>query len=157
MQKIKVIRIVNASVARVWASWDDFANIADFNPGVSSSRLLSEQSAPTAQGARRECELADGKNWLREKVVQYEPQSRMKIEVYESSLPIDSMHAALDFKELAPELTQVTMTSEFEPKMGALGKVMAPLMKRRFRLMLEALLTDNAAYVENGRFDRQAA
>jgi hypothetical protein len=39
---------------------------------------------------------------------------------------------------------------QFEPKMGILGKMMVPIMKKMFKPMLQNLLDANAAYAENG-------
>ncbi len=157
METVTVSKLINAPIADVWASWNNFGNIFKFNPSVSSSRLLSDENAPTGIGTRRECELSDGKNWLREKVVEYEAMRRLKIDVYESSMPVKSMYATFDYRETADGGTQVTMTNEFEPGMGIVGKLMAPLMRRRFQPMMEALLDSNAEYVEQNLETRQAA
>ena len=157
MQTVVVNKIVNAPVEDVWASWDDFANIYKFNPSVSASKLLTDKSTPTGNGTRRECQLSDGKNWLREEIIEYDAMRRLKIDIYESSMPVKSMFATFDFKEIPNGGTEVTMTSEFEPGLGIIGKLMAPLMKRQFRPMLAALLDGNAEYVEQNRNTLQTA
>lgn len=42
------------------------------------------------------------------------------------------------------------MRMEFEPKMGILGKMMVPMMKSKFKGMLNALLEGNDAFVTRG-------
>lgn len=155
MQTIKVRKIVNAPVEAVWESWDDFGNIYKFNPGTTASRLLRDKS--TGIGARRECDLKDGKNWVREKIVDYVPLKEMRIEIYESSMPIKTMSATVALQAITDTKTEVVFTAEFEPKMGFLGKLMAPLMKRQFRPMLASMLDGNADYVENGVLVPRAA
>lgn len=155
MQTINVTKIINAPVEQVWESWDDFGNIYKFNPSITASRLLGEDS--TGIGAKRECELKDGKNWLREKIVDYVPLKRMRIDIYESSMPIKTMSATVTFRAITDAKTEVAFTAEFEPKMGFLGKLMAPLMKRQFRPMLASMLDGNADYVERGVLVPQAA
>ncbi len=155
MQTIQVQKIVNAPIEKVWASWDDFANIDKFNPSITASRLLSGDS--TGIGARRECDLKDGKNWVREKIVDYVPLKRMGIQIYDSSMPIKTMLANVTFRAVTEAETEVVFRAEFEPKMGFLGKLMAPLMKRQFRPMLASMLDGNAAYVENGVLVPQTA
>lgn len=152
-----VKKIINAPIGDVWSSWNDFANIYKFNPGVESSRLLSAGEVATSVGVRRECELSDGKNWLREEIVEYTEQRRLKIEVYESSMPLKSMFVTFDFETTPADGTEVTMTSEFEPGLGIVGKLIAPLMNRQIRKMSMALLDGNADYVTRHRCERKAA
>ena len=38
----------------------------------------------------------------------------------------------------------------FTPKMGVLGQLLVPMLKAKFRGMLQGLLDANADYVENG-------
>ena len=157
METIVVSKTINAAVADVWASWDEFGDIYRFNPNVASSRLLSDTNAPTGIGTRRECELVDGKNWLRERVVEYLAMRRLGFDVYESSLPVKSMRATVEFTETDDGGTDVRMSTGFEPHAGFLGKLLVPVMRRRFRPMLEALLDGNAAYVEQEQYARRAA
>lgn len=157
MQTINIRKIVNAPIENVWASWDDFGNIYKFNPGVDESRLLGGDGTTHGRGTRRECELADGKNWVREKIVDYVPGKKMTIDVYEASLPLKTMVATIELRPISAQQTEVQMTTSFEPKMGFLGKLMAPLMKRRFQPLLAALLDGNATYVENDAQVVQAA
>ena len=49
------------------------------------------------------------------------------------------------------------MKVDFEPKFGVLGKMMAPMMKRQFRPMLQSLLDCNAAHIERGETVAAAA
>ena len=74
----------------------------------------------------------------------------LKIDVYESSMPMKSMTASFRFREVTKEKTSVQMTVDFEPGMGVVGMLMTPLMKRQFRPMLQSLLDCNAAHVEYG-------
>ncbi len=155
MPTVKVQKIVNAPIEEVWASWDDFGNIYKFNPSVTASRLLSDDS--TGIGARRECDLEDGKNWVREKIVDYVPLKIMRIDIYDSSMPIKTMSATLTFRAIADTKTEVAFWAEFEPKFGFIGRLMAPLMKRQFRPMLASMLDGNADYVEKGVLVARAA
>lgn len=150
MSKIIVSKRVNASIEDVWSSWDDFGDIYKYNPGVKTSRLLSSADVPTRVGTLRHCDMADGKNWVREEVIDYKPRRSMKIDVYDSSLPLKSMTANIEFEEITEQRTRVRFTAEFEPKFGVIGKIMAPLMKRQFEPLLQALLDGNAKYVEQG-------
>ncbi|KAJ55845.1 hypothetical protein ACMU_08715 [Actibacterium mucosum KCTC 23349] len=147
---------VNAPVSQVWASWDDFGNIYRYNPNLNGSHLIND-SADTGLGAERRCDLADGKNHILERVIAYQPEKLMKIDIYDGTVPIKRAFGTLTFKPVGADCTRVDFAFEFTPKMGLLGKLMAPLMKRQLRGGLESLLAANKAYVETGETVQRAA
>jgi ribosome-associated toxin RatA of RatAB toxin-antitoxin module len=157
MHTITVKKFVNAPLNCVWESWDDFGRIERFHPDVSESRLLGDTSSTVGVGTRRECELTDGKNWIREQIVEYTPGKTLAVDVYESSLPVDSMRVTLRFRALKETRTEILLSAEFAARKGLVGKLMTPLLKRQYRPMLTALLNGNADYVENAPCARQAA
>jgi len=156
MAKVTVTQIVKAPLEDVWASWDDFGNIANFNPGVKSSYLL-KGSTETGIGSKRQCNMSDGKNHIREKIVEYVPQQKMVINIYEGTMPLDSAIATLMFTQAADGKTRVVMTMAFTPKFGLIGALMVPMMKSQFRKMLQGLVNSNASYVENSLTSVEAA
>ncbi len=141
--------VVDAPVEKVWAAWDDFGNIDRFNPAINKSRLL-EGSPQGGEGASRQCDLADGKNFVRERVIESIPNKRMVIDIYEGSVPLKSAAGTLDFQPMGPSKTKVTMRLDFVPKFGLLGKLMVPLMRPQFLKNVKEMLAGNAAYVERG-------
>lgn len=157
MPRVVVKKQVAAPIQQVWESWDDFGNIYKFNPNLRHSRLLSESGKPTGIGSERQCDMADNKNWIRERIVEYKPPYLVKIDIFDGTLPMKSMQAMFNFQEQSRDVTQVRMTVDFEPRFGVLGQLMAPLMKRQFRPMLQALLDCNAAHVERGEVVPRAA
>ena len=68
--------------------------------------------------------MADGKNFLKEEIVEYIPHERLVIDIYDGSMPVESGTAAFDLKALNSGHTKVTMTMDFVPKFGVAGKVM---------------------------------
>ena len=148
MAQVILSRRVNASMTEVWASWNDFGNIYKFNPNVSDSRLLTDESTPTRVGTRRQCDLTDNKNWIREEIIGHQPTQSLTIAVYESTVPVKSMIVKFEFEEISEHRTRVRLTADFEPKFGVLGQLMVPLMKKQFARMLGAMLDGNAAYIE---------
>ena len=151
MAKLILSRRVNATIEDVWNSWNDFGNIYKYNPGLRASRLLGDPDVPTRVGTRRQCDMADGRNWIREEIVDYRPGELIRLDVYDGTVPLKSMIVDIEFEEISELRTRVRFTAEFEPKFGIVGKLMAPLMKRQFEPMLQALLDANADYVENGK------
>ena len=146
MAKVTANRIVNASSDAVWSSWDNFGNIAAFNPNLKGSHLLSDQA--TGKGATRQCDLKDGRNHIRERIVDYVPQTRMVIDIYDGTMPLKAAVATITVAPLSGARTKVEMTMEFKPKFGLLGALMVPMMKPQFSKMLQALLDGNAKFVE---------
>lgn len=149
MADVIVNRIVNAPLQAVWDSWDAFSQIASFNPLLSDSYLI-DNSPETGVGACRQCVFSDGKNYVREKIIVYSPQSQLVLDVYAGTVPVSSAITTLDFKAMGPDRSRVTMRMAFEPKYWIVGRIMAPAMKRQFAKMLGQLLDGNAAFVERG-------
>ncbi len=147
MATITVTKTVNAPMAIVWNSWDDYANIHKFHPGVQHSYLLG-QKQNTGQGALRQCDFTDGKTFLKERITTYVKHQTMTVEIYDTNAPIKDAFANFEFAKVSANQTQVTMTMTFTPKMGLLGKLILPLMKMQFKKGLAGLLQGNADYVE---------
>jgi len=150
LTKIIVEEFVNAPIEEVCKSWDDFGAIARFAPNLKKSYLL-EGSAKTGLGAKRHCDLADGKNYLQEEIIEYIPNERLVIDIFDGSMPMKSGTAAFDLKSLGSNHTKVTMTMDFVPKFGVAGKVMMSAMKPKFRSLLQSMLKGNADYVQDGK------
>lgn len=149
MTKIVVNETVNAPIAEVWKSWDQFGDIARFAPNIKESHLLPG-SAETGMGAERHCLLADGKSYLREKVIEYVPEQRLKIDIFDSSMPMKSGYAVFELTPKGADMTNVQMTIEMVPTMGIAGKALMGMMKPIFTRQLQSMLHGNAAYVERG-------
>ncbi|MFV2038416.1 MAG: SRPBCC family protein, partial [Paracoccaceae bacterium] len=149
MASVSVEKTVDASLSDLWASWDDFANISVFNPGVQKSFLIND-SRDTGLGAERRCDLADGKNYLLERITGYIPEERLEIDIYEVSIPIKDASAVLEFKAIGPKRSKVTMTMTFTPKMGFVGRLMLPMMRAQLAKNVDELLSGNKKHVEDG-------
>jgi len=156
MVTITVHKTVNAPVSALWESWDDYANIADFHPGLSASRLLDGQQE-TGMGALRQCDFTDGKTFLKERITGYEKNKRMVLEIFDTNAPIRNAHAIFEFQAVGGERSRVTMTMIFTPKMGLLGRLLTPIMRKQFTKGLNDLLASNAAHVEQNCRRAEAA
>ena len=150
MTNIVVEEIVAAPLDQVWQTWGDFGVIARFAPNLKRSFLV-EGSAKTGLGAKRHCDLADGKNFLKEEIIEYIPGERLVIDIYDGSMPMESGTAAFDLEALDSGHTKVTMTMDFVPKFGVAGKVMMGALKPKFRGLLQSMLKGNADYIEHGK------
>ncbi len=150
MASVTVRRRVDAPLEKVWESWADFGNIYKFNPNLKHSRLL-DGSPQSGKGAKRHCDMRDGKNWIREEVIDYELNKVMTVDIYEGTMPVKKATGTLRFKQISTHQTEIAMTLEFEPRMGILGKFMVPMMKKKFTPMLQGLLKANDEFVTRGQ------
>ena len=148
MAQLQVTRIIEAPIDRVWAAWDAFGDVDRFNPNIRASYLINASKA-TGLGAERKCEMADGKNFIKERIVGYEPPTRMVIEAFACTLPLKDIRVTLDFAARTCDETEVTLTMNFHPN-GILGHLMMPMMKKDMAVALGRLLAGNKAYSEVG-------
>ena len=150
MPTVTVTRTIAARPEEIWSSWADFGAVDRFHPGIAASRLLPG-SAPGGVGASRQCDLKPGgEAYVHERVVESRENERMVVDIYDGTVPLKRARATLDLDAVGPKRTHVAMTMEFAPGMGPLGWLMAPMMKRQFRSMLDRVLEGNDAYVTRG-------
>ncbi|MEX0284498.1 MAG: SRPBCC family protein [Paracoccaceae bacterium] len=147
---------INAPVADVWRAWDDYANIDKFNPNLKRSFLLDETQA-TGLGATRQCDLEDGKNYIQERIVDYVPERRMVVDIYNGTMPLKSARAEISMRDLGQNRTELQFAMHFVPKFGLLGRMMVPMMKGQFRKLLGKMIDANRAYIEDGVVIARAA
>ena len=155
MPVITLTETVNAPIREVWDSWDDFGDIYKFNPNLSGSFTL-DGTPSSGKGAGRQCDMKNGKDYLRERVIEHVPERRLVVDIYEASMPIERALATFEFAPKGPNRTQVTMTMDYVPQ-GIMGRIMTPLMKPMFARLLGKLLRGNKDFVERGITVAQAA
>ena len=131
-------------------TWDDFGNFDRFNPNISKCFLING-SENTGLGAERQCNLVDGKNYVQERVTDYVPGHRIAVDIFKCTFPFKRADSSIELTPLAPNRTELIFTLNFEPKMGYLGNLMAPLVKLQFRKLLGKIAEGNKVFVETGR------
>lgn len=156
MPHVFLERVIEAPVTQVWATWDDYAHIEKFNPNLSRSFLL-DGSKQSGLGAERQCTLTDGKNFIQERIVEYQPNQKMKIEIFNGTFPLNDNFATIEMRQMSPNRTELTFLMEFVPKYGLLGRMMLPIMKPQFRKLLGKMMDANKAYIERGEVVTRAA
>jgi hypothetical protein len=139
MPTIRVEKSIAAAPASVWALLQDFAHIDAFNPNLRRSFRIGD--APSeGLGAERQCDLADGRNWIRERVVDWRPGDGYTVEITEGTLPIRDIRTKLG---VLPESrgSRAYMEISYRPKYGLLGRLLDLVMLRRTmrRLMTKVL------------------
>jgi len=139
--------VVNASAATVWATWDNFGHIADWHPGLEKSALL-DASQPTGLGARRRCDMIGGKNFILEEIVEYQANQLMAVHIYDGNIPVKSAKVTFRIKPEGLNKARVSAEVEFNMKMGLLGILIKPLVKKQLGKDIAKLLKANRGYAE---------
>ncbi len=144
MHRVNVKREIEAPIADVWEIVADYGNVAVWNPLLRASRLLD--GPPRGKGAERQCDMADGKNYLRERVTEWQEGQFVEVELYETTMPLSCALARVELEARGPSRTVVSMTMHFQPSGGALarslaGLMMKPMFRRMFRKLASALKT----------------
>ncbi|MCJ8323303.1 MAG: SRPBCC family protein [Rhizobiales bacterium] len=142
MPKFSVEKIVNAPKATVWTLLADFENIDFFNDAINKS-YLTEGSDNGGLGATRHCDLSDGKNYLKERVLKWDEGEGMTIDIYATSMPIKSNIVRFELEQFGDK-TKARMIFDYELKFGILGKIMSKLgltafMRKQTNLVLDGL------------------
>lgn len=128
--KVTVLRNsvhIDASPALVWQVLARLDALHEYDPGIASSVLRSEQHAGV--GADRQCDIKGG-GWFRERVTAWEPERELEFTLYECTLPVRNLrhHYTLTAERGG---TRVEQTQEYALKYGPLGVVLDALVVRR--------------------------
>lgn len=127
---IEIERPVAAPPSAVWANLASYADISAWNPNIAKSYLI-DGSAPSGKGAVRQCDFADGKNWIRERIVDWKDGESYTVDIYEGTMPLQSARATLGVRPGQDGASTAYMRFEYTPKFGVLGSVMNVLMMKR--------------------------
>ena len=108
---------VSAPREKVWDVLADIGNIYSWNPGV----VHSEQTTPgeVGMGACRQCNLG-GKNYLDEKVVEFERPHKLTIRITDTNLPFKTADIRFSL-ESHGDGTIVKVSPKYQLKFGWLG------------------------------------
>lgn len=139
--------VIQAPREKVWDSWDRFGDIVRFNKGLRASALV-QGSPATGKGARRKCDLKNGKSFLCEEITDYREQEKMEISVYDSNLPVKSIRLLLTFSAPTATTTQITASVDFTMKFGLLGRLMKIPARKEFTGDISRLLQGNKLFNE---------
>ena len=149
MSLITITRTFPQSPEVVFATLNDFAGIHRFHPLLESSPLVDGTPAGGA-GSERICALYDG-NTLHERITDAVPNRSMDIEIVDTSMPMAKGNGGYRLEPTADGGTEVTMTMDFELKMGLLGKALDRLVVgRKFKGNLELLMAALGEHLETG-------
>ncbi len=139
--QVDVSKRINLPAEEVWRHLADFSGVARYHPFVETADQLSESNEGV--GARRKCNFYDG-NSVVERVIEWEPGRRQKIELSEISMPMKSALAEFSVTPLGERESEVSISMSFTPKFGPLGALMGvmmmkPMMRKVFAQVLQGL------------------
>lgn len=136
MTMLRLTQNSTAAPSTVWDLMADFANIDFFNPNLSRSFLLNE-GAEIGVGTKRQCDLTDGKNYIQEEVLEWQPGEYYVIDIYNGTMPVKNAKTKLGVLPTSDGGSQVYMEFSYDPKFGPFGSIMDFVMMRR---MMSGLL-----------------
>ena len=143
MREISVTRTFATPRHAAWEVLADFPAISTWNSGVKTSFSTSE--ATDGIGATRHCDLAP-MGTLEETIAEWQPETRMVVRIESATkLPIRS---GLVTFVLGDEGQPTTITYAYEPRFGALGKLMGPMVDKQLTSGFEGFLDDWEAAAE---------
>lgn len=150
MHEVDVTRPLEHDADAVWAVFDNFPDIATCHPVVATSESVNGQR--TGVGARRRCTMQDGATVI-EEIVAYDAAARtLSIRVVDHG-PYPMSHMEVDVS-VSPTDTGCTVSfhSEFEPRYGPVGWLMAKtLMRGQFSKVLGQLVDGVDAHLRKGQ------
>lgn len=142
MPSIEATVLVAQPSTELWRIVSDFGSVADWNPNLESSHLLSGPKRGVGTG--RQCNLRDGKNSIQERITHWEEGRSLSLEITEGTMPLESATVEIRLEPTSHMETTVYLHMQFVPKGGWLGAVgaavfMKPMMARMFRRLLAGL------------------
>ncbi|MBI3525451.1 MAG: SRPBCC family protein [Betaproteobacteria bacterium] len=144
------IRIA-APPEKVWAVLADLEAVQHYNAGIKHAKYITV--AREGIGASRHCDLKP-KGWVKERVIAWEPQNAMTMELYESQWPLKFMRWRTT---LSPDGagTRVSQQMEYQIKFGLLGTLLDKLvMRRKLDQTLTEVFASLKRFVETGATPR---
>jgi len=128
MPTIHVTRDLAVPANRAWALLADFANIHLWNPNLAGS---THQGGPVCGvGATRRCDLADGKNSIVERVVEWQEGRSYTVEVVEGTMPVVDARVTLAVEPTPDGGSRGTITMSYRPKPGLHWQLAEPIALR---------------------------
>lgn len=144
--KASATTTANAPVQAVWDVLADFQNVSRYTGAVKTSVLESNHA--TGVGAQRACELSPAGTTL-ETIQEWVEGERITMTVDNITvMPIKSSLTTFSVRAIDDEKTEITMSTEAEPKGGFLSPLIAKRLERGLPKAAKRLIDDFAEAAE---------
>lgn len=147
MTEIVVSRNVDAPLSVLWQSWDRFGKTDLFHPRILSSALAPER-VKTLEIADFCCRSVVGAISPGERIIAYEPEDYMVIEIRDTNSLLQIACVTLDFRALSSKRSRVTLRIVISGWRARLRWLPFIGFKARLRGRLADLLLANAHFLE---------
>ncbi len=138
---------IAAPLDKVWAVLADLEAVRHYNPGVKHAAYTT--TAREGVGAGRHCDIQP-KGWVKERVIAWEPQKAITMELYESQWPLNFMRWRTTVTRDGAG-TRVSQAMEYQVKFGLLGRFLDKLvMRRKLDKTLAEVFVNLKQFVEKG-------
>jgi len=150
MGAITIETTIAAPRERVWGILADLKSIPDYDPWV--TRAVLAPGNKVGVGAGRMVHMRDGKNWVNERVTDWEEGSRQVFEMAATSYPWSSRVVATELADENGRHTRVRVTVHYRFKFGPIGMALDYLFLRNgvHRLVTDSLI-GLKSFAETGR------
>lgn len=138
-----------AAPGPIWRLLSDFGAIDAFNPLLKESHLL-EGSREAGLGAERQCTMKDGRNYIHERVVEWNEGRNYTIDIFAGTLPLRDIRTTMGVEPVG-QGSQITMRMAYQPKLGVFGRIIDPVVLRpMMRRMMHKVVRGLARKAEAG-------
>jgi uncharacterized protein YndB with AHSA1/START domain len=140
MSAITIETTIAAPKERIWDIVADLKSIPDYHPWVTRAVLAPGPKAGV--GAGRMVHMRDGKNWLNERLVDWDEGNRMVVDVIGTSYPLSTRVVTTELEEVDGRHTRVKVTANYRFKFGPIGLILDYLFLRNgvHRLFTDSLI-----------------
>lgn len=134
---------LRAPAPDVWHQVADLSRLPAFHPAC--TRVDSMTPCEGRLGAERRCPQADGTT-VHEKVIAWDEGRSFRVTLVEHALPVHWAEAGMRLERESAASTRVTVSMDYLPKYGALGRLLdRAVLRPRLSRMLEDMLQGLAA------------
>ena len=119
---------INAPIEKLWEALSNIENLDKFDPTVKKSAALGVEK--NGIGAIRKVDMKDGKNWFKDKVIEYRPNQALTYQLMNCSFPLTGLKHSYTFEKIGTQI-KVKQVMQYRVKFGLFGKFLDALMIRK--------------------------
>ena len=132
MRQVVLDITVNSNEEKVWdVLFNQFGSVSNFNPIIQKSFDLNEKAGEV--GCERQCNFdVEGKKFVKERITD-RWDNGFHIDIFQGGLPgMKELNADVYIDSVSEDKTKVTFKVNFQPKVGFMGAIMQPMIRKQF-------------------------